>query len=156
MKHFFTYFLGVRKMKRRTGFTLIELMIVVLIVAVLAAVLVPFMRARVEAAKWSEGKAGAGTIASALRAYAAEQGTDGDYANLTVDKLFKESDLQGKHFRRDRYTLDGTVAYTEVGDPLYPLTYTITVTAPPEESWKVTSYTLDHTGAWFEYQDAGD
>jgi type IV pilus assembly protein PilA len=157
MKHFFTYFLGVRKMKRRTGFTLIELMIVVLIVAVLAAVLVPFMRARVEAAKWSEGKAGAGTIASALRAYAAEQGTDGKYgAALEVTNLFKDSDLRGKHFSIGDYSLNGSAAYTEVGDPEYPLTYTITVTSPAGESWKVTSYTLDHTGAWTEYQDAGD
>jgi len=137
-------------MKRRTGFTLIELMIVVLIVAVLAAVLVPFMRARVEAAKWSEGKAGAGTIASALRAYAAEQGNDGDYANLTVAKLFKESDLKGKHFYRDLYKLNGTVQYTEIGNPLYPLTYTITVSAPPDEAWKVSKYTLDHEGVWTE------
>ena len=142
-------------MKRRTGFTLIELMIVVLIVAVLAAVLVPFMRARVEAAKWSEGKAGAGTIASALRAYAAEQGADGgtagDYSSVTVNQLFKESDLKGKHFYRELYKLNGTVQYTEVGDPLYPLTYTVTVTAP-DEGWKVAKYTLDHTGLWTETQ----
>lgn len=135
---------------RRTGFTLIELMIVVLIVAVLAAILIPFMRARVEAAKWSEGRAGAGTIASALRAYAAEQGTDGDWANLGVATLFKESDLKGKYFIRNNYSLSN-VQYSEAGDPLYPLQYTITVSSP-DPAWKVTSYTLDHTGTWTENQ----
>ena len=139
-------------MKRRTGFTLIELMIVVLIVAVLAAVLIPFMRARVEAAKWSEGKAGAGTIASALRAYAAEQGIDGTYgAALTVEILFKRSDLQGKYFTIDDYSLDGTASYDEAATDDYPLKYTITVTKPID-TWKVETYTLDYTGAWTETQ----
>jgi len=138
-------------MKTRAGFTLIELMIVVLIVAVLAAVLVPFMRARVEAAKWSEGKAGAGTIASALRAFAAEQGTDGDYASLSVNTLFKASDLKGKYFTIDEYVLSD-LSYSEDGDPLYPLQYTITVNRPPGSGWKVVSYTLDHTGKWTEIQ----
>ena len=137
-------------MKTRAGFTLIELMIVVLIVAVLAAVLVPFMRARVEAAKWSEGKAGAGTIASALRAYAAEQGTDGDYTAIAVDTLFKASDLKGKYFAITNYSLNGTVTYDEARTD-YPLQYTITVNRPIA-SWKVASYTLDHAGMWTEIQ----
>ena len=137
-------------MKTRAGFTLIELMIVVLIVAVLAAVLVPFMRARVEAAKWSEGKAGAGTIASALRAFAAEQGIDGDYATLTVDKLFKASDLKGKYFSITDYALSN-VTYLETRVD-YPLQYTITVSRPPDTGWKVLSYELDYMGAWTENQ----
>ncbi|MHC4742108.1 MAG: type II secretion system protein [Planctomycetota bacterium] len=136
-------------MKKRTGFTLIELMIVVLIVAVLAAVLVPFMRARVEAAKWSEGKAGAGTIASALRAYAAEQGIDGIYGTLAVGNLFKESDLRGKYFALADYELTN-VSYDETRTD-YPLQYTIVVSAPIA-TWKVSQYTLDHTGAWAETQ----
>ncbi|HUV67456.1 MAG TPA: prepilin-type N-terminal cleavage/methylation domain-containing protein, partial [Sedimentisphaerales bacterium] len=63
-------------MKSRKGFTLIELMVVVLIVAVLAAVLIPMLTARLEAARWSEGKAGAGTIATSVRAMAAEFGNE--------------------------------------------------------------------------------
>ncbi len=136
-------------MKTRAGFTLIELMIVVLIVAVLAAVLVPFMRARVEAAKWSEGRAGAGTIASALRAFAAEQGTDGDYASLTVNTLFKASDLKGKYFDITNYAISN-LTYDESRTD-YPLQYTITVNRPIA-SWKVVSYTLDYAGVWTEIQ----
>lgn len=128
---------------------MIELMIVVLIVAVLAAVLVPFMRARVEAAKWSEGKAGAGTIASALRAYAAEQGTDGVYNDELVQTLFKPSDLQGKYFEIGDYVLSGVKYDESISD--YPLQYTITVNRP-DTNWKVSSYTLDHTGKWNEIQ----
>ena len=136
-------------MKKRTGFTLIELMIVVLIVAVLAAVLVPFMRARVEAAKWSEGKSGAGTIASAMRAYSAEQGIDGVYDNTLVTRLFKASDLKGKYFEIGDYSLSD-VSYDETRVD-YPLQYTITV-ARPIATWKVTSYELDYAGVWTENQ----
>ena len=62
-------------MKSKKGFTLIELMVVVLIVGILAAVAIPLMRGRIDSAKWSEGKASAGAIASAIRAYAVEKGT---------------------------------------------------------------------------------
>ena len=51
---------------KNKGFTLIELMVVILIVAILAAVLAPMLTGRVQQAKWSEAKAAAGTIASAL------------------------------------------------------------------------------------------
>ena len=48
-------------MLRKKGFTLIELLVVILIVSILAAVAIPIMRGRVDAAKWSEGKVMAGT-----------------------------------------------------------------------------------------------
>jgi prepilin-type N-terminal cleavage/methylation domain-containing protein len=46
--------------EERKGFTLIELMIVILIIGILAAAAIPLMRGRVDSAKWTEGKSGLG------------------------------------------------------------------------------------------------
>jgi len=66
-------------MKSRKGFTLIELMVVIFIVGILAAVAIPIMRGRIDSAKWSEGKAAAGSIRTAARAFCAEKGPSYTY-----------------------------------------------------------------------------
>jgi prepilin-type N-terminal cleavage/methylation domain-containing protein len=60
------------KDRSERGFTLIELMVVILIVGMLAAVLAPILRGRIGQAKWTEGAAIAGTIRIALRTYYTE------------------------------------------------------------------------------------
>ncbi|MHC4215831.1 MAG: type IV pilin protein, partial [Planctomycetota bacterium] len=108
-------------------------MVVILIVAILAAVAIPIMRGRVDAAKWSEGKAMMGTVATALRAYVAE--VDKNIPNLAVlgsgdTPLFQNSlgfrngDLDGTYFTQDNfqvlngsYTADDNVLnFTIQGD----------------------------------------
>ncbi len=108
-------------MNSRKGFTLIELMVVIFIVGILAAVAIPIMRGRIDAAKWSEGKAAAGSIRTAIRALHAEKGPDYDYSTITTlaQLGFAATDLTGKYFNQADYVFDITD-----GDPL---TYTITV-----------------------------
>ena len=131
-------------MKSRKGFTLIELMVVILIVGILAAVSVPIMRGRIDAAKWSEGKAMAGSLATAMRAYAAEQGSVG-YSNPTLIQLgFATTDLQGTYFDATNYKWDSSYA----GNPPV-LTYTITITAPDGISTP-SKVTLNQSGKWTE------
>jgi prepilin-type N-terminal cleavage/methylation domain-containing protein len=116
----------VKKMTRNKGFTLIELMVVILIVAILAAVIVPMLRARIDAAKWSEGRAGMGTISTAARAYWAEH--QDSIVAATVAPTFAQlfpvtTDLDGKYFNNTCYGITfGTYTTDAVG-------YTITCTA---------------------------
>lgn len=53
------------------GFTLVELMVVILIAGILAAVSVPILQGRVDSSKWVEAKTSAGAIKTAVRAYIA-------------------------------------------------------------------------------------
>lgn len=140
-------------MKSRKGFTLIELMVVIFIVGILAAVAIPIMRGRIDSAKWSEGKAGAGSIRTAARAFCAEKGLNwgGTWANVDLAELgfnitvgVGGGDLDGKYFTDEAYG----VAFTAFD------TYDVTVTAVDSLSGdKPTSPSvveLDQDGAWTE------
>ncbi len=113
-------------MKSRKGFTLIELMVVVLIVGILAAVAIPLMRGRIDSAKWSEAKSAMGTVATALRAYASEKGTvvAADVGAADFPKLGVElTDLDGTYFTNEAYAMSAVSATNGV------LNATITCTA---------------------------
>lgn len=113
----------------RKGFTLVELMIVILIVAILAAVAIPLMTGRIDAAKWSEAKASMGTIATAIRAFYAEKG-----ANTTlVPSLSSASagfigvttnDLDGTYFTNGAYAITSASVDSSTGKVYFTITCT--------------------------------
>jgi len=141
--------IGELEMKSRKGFTLIELMVVVLIVGILAAVAIPILRGRIDAAKWSEGKAMLGSIATAIRAYHAEKGPSGTAPTAIVgtgntELGFTAADLQGTYFMDNCFALSGVT--------MNPLAFTITCTAltstRPEKPTYPATVTLNQLGVW--------
>jgi len=130
-------------MKGNKAFTMVELMVVVLIVGILAAVAVPLMSGRIDSSKWSEAKAAMGTIASALRSYAAEKGSFSSAPSLAEVGL-TDNDLDGTYFTHDAYAItsasasNGTVSFvitctaassTRSTKPASPATMTLTSNA---------------------------
>ncbi len=133
------------KSARLHAFTLIEVVIVILIVGILATVLAPMMQRRVDAAKWSEGRTGAGSLATGIRTYCAAtmEGhpgvpAGGDFSDFQVFEV----DLTGRYFSPANYSV-GQVDY----DPSTgSISYLITVTAP--DSVHGPDKTLDQNGQW--------
>ena len=147
-------------MTRSKGFTLIELMVVILIVAILAAVLVPLMRGRIDAAKWSEANAACAQIRTAVRAYVAEKGPDFNYASVTLTGGHASwgttigittEDLTGRYFLPASYNIDSVD--TTDGSPTFgQCAITVTASAsgassggPPSNP---ASMTMTITGDW--------
>jgi type IV pilus assembly protein PilE len=74
--------------KNESGFTLIELMIVVAIVGILAAIAMPSYSAFLKKSKTTEAKTTLGTLATMEEAYRAEHDT---YATVTFDLGFSNT-----------------------------------------------------------------
>ncbi len=91
------------------GFTLVELMVVVLIVGVLAAIAIPMMKGRTDASKWSEAKTAMGTIATALRTYGVEKGSFLG-APTPAEIGILEGDLDGTYFSHGAYAITSASA----------------------------------------------
>jgi prepilin-type N-terminal cleavage/methylation domain-containing protein len=133
-------------MKSRKGFTLIELMVVVLIVGILAAVAVPLMRGRIDAAKWSEGKAIMGTISTGLRAHIAEKGNTFTPVPTLAQLGFAANDLDGTYFTGGE---SGVGSFSWVINDDDPIDFLITATAGATITTP-SQITLDEAGVWVE------
>ena len=104
------------KKNKKSGFTLVELMVVAIIVAILAAVAIPLMTGNKNKAMATEGQAGCSTIATQLRIYKAENGT---YATANSDPYQLQGlvagDLTGKYFTTYVISAQGLNTYTITG-----------------------------------------
>ena len=138
---------------RCRGTTLVELMVVILIVAILAAAAVPILRGRIDAAKWVEGKAIMGTIAVTIRAYVVERNKDIPGTPPTGEPVpdvaalgFLPGDLDGTYFAEGDFTWD--VTYDRATSAL---TFLVTAKKPAAGGIGFPyGWELDQSGNWTE------
>ncbi len=100
--------------RNEKGFTLVELMIVVMIVGVLAAVAIPMYQVVPERSMGTEATAALGLVKNSMRTYYAEHGSyaDASFADgvlVTVGGVLgvSSNDLEGRYFSEECYTFDG-------------------------------------------------
>jgi prepilin-type N-terminal cleavage/methylation domain-containing protein len=107
--------------KSKAGFTLIELMVVAIIVAILAAVAIPLMTANKRRAYATEAQAGCSSIRTAIRVLQADDAVPAaaTYTMPTGIRGIQAGDLNGTYFDEANYS----VALVNASN------YVITVTA---------------------------
>lgn len=97
----------------KKGFTLIELIVVIIIVGILASVAIPMIRGNIDKAKKSEAITAMGTIRTAQKAYYAQYNDYPDIGDLNSAVGLRLTDLDGTYFSNACYSLDnGTGAIT--------------------------------------------
>ena len=129
--------------RNRDGFTLVELMVVAVIVAILAAVAIPLMSANKTRAIATEAEAGCGTLRTALRGMYAETG---NYSlDLNGVAIINVTDIPGISVGdlNGRYFVDGDYALSNLGQA----TYTITATGSGADAAGII-IVLDQAGAF--------
>ncbi|MEI6788809.1 MAG: prepilin-type N-terminal cleavage/methylation domain-containing protein [bacterium] len=89
--------------KNKAGFTLVELMVVAIIVAILAAVAIPLMSGNKRKAYATEAQAGLGTLRTQMSVYKAEKG--GYPTVLTAILPATSTELDGTYFKTSDYSL---------------------------------------------------
>ena len=110
------------KRNEESGFTLVELLVVMLILGILAAIAVPAFFSQRDKAQDADTKSGVRTAQTAIETYATDNG--GDYTGATV------ADLED---------IEPTLADTDLSEPsgLSETTYTVTGTSSTGNTFSI-------------------
>ena len=127
-------------MNRKSGFTLIEVLVVVAILAVLSAIAYPLYNSQIEKARRSDARAALLEIAQAEERFFTVNGTYTDDLN----QLSLDADLQGGVSEEGLYTIG--LAHDN-GDTATFVVTAAPVSGGPQDGDDCTQLQLDHLGA---------
>jgi len=128
-------------MQRRTSFTLIELIIVIIVIGILATVAIPQYLKAVERAKGSKARHALGLIAQAEKMYRAENDT---YVDFAAGAANADPGL-GAFVELADVDADVDWTYSVGGSATNAFTATATRSAGPNATETIT---LDQDGVW--------
>jgi general secretion pathway protein G len=83
------------KQRTRRGFTLIEIIVVVMIITILATLIAPKLLGRVGSAKQAAARVGAATIATSLKLYTLDMGLSAPSDDFELELLLLSADDGG-------------------------------------------------------------
>ena len=86
-------------LKAKKGFTLVELIVVIAIIGVLAAILVPVMMGQVQKAKQTSLDSTAGTVLTAINTWIADRYTRGVSGDVDGTYVYTSADITGTSYK---------------------------------------------------------
>lgn len=124
-------------MKKAKGFTLVELVIVIVIVGILSIVAVPIYRGYTRKAMASEGKALLGTIQTAQKVYYTEFASFATVGNTNFTTLIDVDARPNKYFRSFSVSASGDnwTAITTGSGSASGISLTITSSRTGQPNW---------------------